>query len=162
MAADAFVSLKCRKAQTYDSSEGKEDVCWMLDKVVREVKWWGETFYGLAKVIASPNAPIPPTDIHPRQPAIPSTPAEGFRSFPFRWWWKLCPFNRNIVLWMSILIPIYIAKFPPEIWKAMLVHQIPEHMSLHKRRGKAQRIQDELYFAKYDPMKEETPIGVRK
>uniref|UniRef100_A0A1I7VV18 NADH-ubiquinone oxidoreductase B17 subunit n=1 Tax=Loa loa TaxID=7209 RepID=A0A1I7VV18_LOALO len=129
----------------------------MLNKLVREAKWWGETFVGLAKVIASPNAPIPAADIHPRQPAIPSTPAEGFRAFPFRWWWKLCPFNRNIVLWMSILIPIYIAKFPPEIWKAMLVHQIPEHMSLHKRRGKAQRIQDELYFAKYDPLKEETP-----
>lgn len=55
----------------------------MLDKVVRELKWWGETFIGLAKVIASPNTPIPPTDIHPRQPAIPSTPAEsvGFKSF---------------------------------------------------------------------------------
>lgn len=48
----------------------------MLDKLVREAKWWGETFVGLAKVIASPNAPIPETDIHPRQPAIPSTPAE--------------------------------------------------------------------------------------
>ncbi|VDN05776.1 unnamed protein product [Thelazia callipaeda] len=134
----------------------------MLDKLVREAKWWSETFVGLVKVIASPNAPIPPTVIHPRQPAIASTPAERFRSFPFRWWWKLCPFNRNIVIWMTILIPVYVFMVPREIWKAMMVHQVPEHISLHIRRGKAQRIQDELYFAKYDPFREETPVGIRK
>ncbi|VDN36341.1 unnamed protein product [Gongylonema pulchrum] len=134
----------------------------MLDKVLREVKWWGETFVGLAKVIASPNAPVPPADIHPRQPAMPCTPAEAFRAFPFRWWWKLCPMNRNFIIWMSILIPIYIVKFPPQVWQAMMVHRIPEHMSLHNRRGKAQRKQDELYFKKYDPLREETPVGARK
>lgn len=51
----------------------------MLDKILREAKWWGETFVGLGKVIVSPKAPIPPGFVHPRQPAIASTPAEGVR-----------------------------------------------------------------------------------
>lgn len=47
-----------------------------LEKVIEGGKWLTETMTGFAKAVASPNAPVPKTDLHPRLVARPWTAQE--------------------------------------------------------------------------------------
>ena len=45
-------------------------------KVLESIKWTAETVRGAAVTLASPNAPIPESALHPRMPARPWTAQE--------------------------------------------------------------------------------------
>uniref|UniRef100_A0A1I7Z8I5 Uncharacterized protein n=1 Tax=Steinernema glaseri TaxID=37863 RepID=A0A1I7Z8I5_9BILA len=124
----------------------------VIAKIFGAVKYTAETVKGAAVVLASPNAEIPASKLHPRMPARPWTAQE----------WYL-PVFRFYIYSGIIVYGVYKFVLPIK----------PRHMVMY-RKGKddahhhevehwygiRQKNQDKEYFKKYDPLRTAESVDV--
>jgi len=128
----------------------------VLSKLWNAGKWTAETVRGAAVVLASPNAPIPETKLHPRMPARPSTIPEFIRMLSWRHMWQWQPAIRLLVFSAMIVFSVEFFLIPVKPRHLVMLSQGKENHHKHEREhmyGRFQKRQDELYFAKYDPFR---------
>ncbi|KAI6216224.1 CRE-RIL-1 protein [Aphelenchoides fujianensis] len=121
----------------------------VVGKVVEAGKWTLETIRGAAVTLASPNAPIPETKLHPRMPARPWTAPEWFRMTSWRHIWMYAPVFRyyiysGIILYgaFKLLVPLKPRhKIMYTKGKDEAHHHEVEHWA-----GFRQKLQDKEYF----------------
>uniref|UniRef100_A0AC35FFP0 Uncharacterized protein n=1 Tax=Panagrolaimus sp. PS1159 TaxID=55785 RepID=A0AC35FFP0_9BILA len=123
-------------------------------KIYEATKWSGETIRGAALVLASPNAPIPPSMLHQRMPARPWTAAEWLRMASWRHMWKYMPVMRYYVFSAFILYGCYKFVLPIKPHHKVLYKQGKEdahHHEVEHWYGIRQKNADKLYYKKYHP-----------
>ena len=132
----------------------------VIRKVVNGVKWTAETIRGAAVVLASPNAPIPPSQLHPRMMARPWLPGEWLRMNSTRFLWQYIPIFRFVVF--STLGTLFVIKFllPQKPRQRFINAENAAAEHKHEKDsfyGVRQRRQDKIYFEKYDPLRAHRP-----
>ncbi|CAO4380773.1 Protein CBR-RIL-1 [Caenorhabditis briggsae] len=135
----------------------------VVGKLFEAAKWTAETVKGAAVVVASPNAPIPATDLHPRMPARPWTAQEYLRMWSWRHCWKYLPVFRFYIYSGVILYGVY--KFVLPIKPRHMVQYTKgkedhHHHEVEHWWGIRQKLADKEYFKKYNPLKKEGEVEV--
>uniref|UniRef100_A0A7E4VPT8 COX6C domain-containing protein n=1 Tax=Panagrellus redivivus TaxID=6233 RepID=A0A7E4VPT8_PANRE len=135
----------------------------VVSKVWEATKWTAETVRGAAVVLASPNAPVPESQLHPRMPARPWTAGEWVRMTSWRHMWKYLPVLRYYVYSGFILYGAYKFLLPIKPHHKVLYSQgkiDAHHHEVEHWYGIRQKVQDKEYFAKYDPLRKPGQVDV--
>uniref|UniRef100_A0A1I7XK60 Uncharacterized protein n=1 Tax=Heterorhabditis bacteriophora TaxID=37862 RepID=A0A1I7XK60_HETBA len=135
----------------------------VVSKVFGAVKWTTETAKGAIQVLASPNNPVPATDLHPRMPARPWTVPEYIRMWSWRHCWKYIPVFRFYVFSGFILYGVFNFLLPIKPRHMIMYSKSKEdgaHHEYEKWHGFHQKMADKEYFKKYNPLKKEGEIEV--
>jgi len=137
----------------------------VVDKIAAIGKSTFDTLRGAVVVLASPNAPIPATKLHPRMPPRPFTAPEWFRMLSWRYMWQYNPVLRYYIFSVTIVLGVFKFLVPIQPRHKIMYHQSKldaHHHEVHEWAGFRQKYQDKLYFKKYDPLRKagaEVPSG---
>uniref|UniRef100_A0A0N4ZSA8 Uncharacterized protein n=1 Tax=Parastrongyloides trichosuri TaxID=131310 RepID=A0A0N4ZSA8_PARTI len=136
----------------------------VVSKIFGALKYTGETAKGAVMVLANPNAPIEKSIVIPhRMPARPFTSAEWFRMWSWRHCWKYLPVFRYYVFSGFIVYGVFKFVLPIKPRHGIQYTQGYEnshHHEVEKWYGYRQKVQDALYFKKYNPLKKEGEVDV--
>ncbi|GMR59143.1 hypothetical protein PMAYCL1PPCAC_29338 [Pristionchus mayeri] len=133
-------------------------------KILEAVKWSAETVKGAAVVLATPNAPIPASQLHPRMMARPWTTQEYIRMWSWRHCWKFIPVFRFYIYSGIIVYGVYKFVLPIKPRHRIMYTKGKEdghHHEVEHWYGIRQKLADKEYFKKYNPLKKagEAEVG---
>ncbi|TKR60374.1 hypothetical protein L596_027629 [Steinernema carpocapsae] len=135
----------------------------VIAKIFGAVKYTAETIKGAAVVLASPNAEIPASKLHPRMPARPWTGQEWLRMWSWRHCWKYIPVFRFYIYSGIIVFGVYKFLLPIKPRHMIMYRQGKDdahHHEVEHWYGVRQKTQDKEYFKKYDPLRKEGAVEV--
>ncbi|MFH4979964.1 hypothetical protein AB6A40_006673 [Gnathostoma spinigerum] len=133
----------------------------MPSRLLDAAKYVAETVKGATIVLFSPNAPIPPSKLVPFMPARPWTAQEWFRMWSWRYCWKYLPIFRFYIYSAIIVYGIFKFVLPIKPRHRIMHSEMYKNSHHHEVEfwyGIRQKIQDKLYFEKYNPLKKEGEV----